>query len=135
MSCYICIYIFKFNYIMNECLLIKKSNNIKLFHVLCQKIPLEYQPCLWYSKFLALGVPWWLSWLSIWLLISSQVTISWFGLWGSVSGSALTVWGLLGILSSPSLSESLSQNKYINLKKSSDTHIHSLGQQIYTFIF
>ena len=37
--------------------------------------------------------------LSIRLLISAQVTISWFVSWSPESGSALTAWSLLGILS------------------------------------
>ena len=62
------------------------------------------------------GVPGWLSWLSIRLLVSAQVVISLFVGSSPVSGSALTIWNLLGILSlsislSVSLSLSLSQNK------------------------
>ena len=53
-----------------------------------------------------LGVPGWLSWLSIWLLISAQVMISWFVSSSPKTGSALTVQSLLGILS-PSLSAPL----------------------------
>ena len=39
---------------------------------------------------------------SVRLLISAQVTISWFVSSNPVSGSVLTVWSLLGILSLPS---------------------------------
>ena len=40
---------------------------------------------------------WWLSGLSIQLLISAQVMISWFVSWSPVSDSALTMQSLLGI--------------------------------------
>ena len=60
-----------------------------------------------------LGAPGWLSGLSIPLLISALVMISRF--MSPMSGSVLTMWGLLGILSHPlSLplpSALLSQNK------------------------
>ena len=56
---------------------------------------------------MTLGVPKWFSWLSVPLLISAQVMISRFVDSSPVSGSALTAWSLLGILSPP-LSLSLS---------------------------
>ena len=46
-----------------------------------------------------LGVRAWLSCLSVWLLILAQVMISWFMNLSPVSGSELTEWSLLGILS------------------------------------
>ena len=63
-----------------------------------------------------LGTPGWLRELSTQLLVSAQVTISWFVGSGPMSGSVMTVWGLLEILSPsapPPLvhSLSLSQNK------------------------
>ena len=45
--------------------------------------------------------PGWLSWLSVWLLISAQVMILWFLGSNPMSGSVLTAWSLLGILSLP----------------------------------
>ena len=48
-----------------------------------------------------LGVPGWLSLLSIQLLISAEVTISWFERLSPTLGSILTAWSLLGILSLP----------------------------------
>ena len=53
------------------------------------------------KKILADGALGWLSQLSLHLLISAQVMISWFMGWSSMSGSALTVWSLLRILSLP----------------------------------
>ena len=44
------------------------------------------------------GVPGWLSWLSVWPLISAQVMISGFMSLSPTSGSALTVWSLFRIL-------------------------------------
>ena len=43
-----------------------------------------------------LGVPGWLSWLSVQLLISAQVTVSWFVGLSPALGSALTTRNLLG---------------------------------------
>ena len=54
-----------------------------------------------------IGEPGWLSWLSIQLLTSAWVMISRFVRSSPTSGSVLTAWSLLGILS-PSLSLSLS---------------------------
>ena len=55
---------------------------------------------IWYQRFALKysrsGVPGWLSWLRVWLLISSHVMISQF----VGSSSMLTAWSLLGILSS-----------------------------------
>ena len=48
------------------------------------------------------GVPGWLSWLSVRLLISAQVVTSRFGSSTPASGSVLAAWSLFGILS-PSL--------------------------------
>ena len=45
--------------------------------------------------------PEWLSWLSVWFLVSAQVMISQFMKWSPASGSVLTVRSLLGILSLP----------------------------------
>ena len=56
------------------------------------------------------GMPGWLSWLSIWLLLLAQVVISLFMSSSPTSGSVLTVWSLLGILS---LSLSKSVNKIV----------------------
>ena len=61
----------------------------------------QISPIIFYNKFLELGVPGWLRWVSIRLLISAQVTISWFVSSSPMSGSALTVWSLLRILSPP----------------------------------
>ena len=47
------------------------------------------------------GVPWWLSWLSVQLLISVQVMTSWFVSSSPASDFALTVQSLLEILSLP----------------------------------
>ena len=61
-----------------------------------------------------------LSRLSASLLTSAQVMISWFVSSSPSSGSGLTVWSLLEILSlfpSPAYALFLSLNKYINLKK------------------
>ena len=55
------------------------------------------------KKLKNLGVPEWLSWLSVQLLISGQVVISRFMSLSPTWGSVLTVWSLLGILS-PSVS-------------------------------
>ena len=49
------------------------------------------------------GAPGWLSRLSIWLLVSTQVLISQFVSSSPMSSSALTVWSLFGILSPPPL--------------------------------
>ena len=49
------------------------------------------------------GVPGWLSWLSVHLLVSAHVVISLFVGLSPASGSVLTAWSLLGILC-PSLS-------------------------------
>ena len=54
-----------------------------------------------------IGAPWWLSWLSVRLLVSGQVMLAQFVNSSFVSGSALAVRSLLGILS-PSLSLCLS---------------------------
>ena len=51
------------------------------------------------SKPTTQGAPGWLSRLSIWLLILAEVMISWSMGSSPTSGSALTVWSLLGILS------------------------------------
>ena len=59
--------------------------------------------CLLYHKLFP-GAPGWLGGLSNRLLTLSQVMISWFVSSSPVSGSALTVWGLLGILCLLSLS-------------------------------
>ena len=59
-------------------------------------------------------VPGWLSQLDVRLLVSAQVMISQFVGLSPASGSVLTAWDLLGILSlsaAPSLMFSLSQNK------------------------
>ena len=48
-----------------------------------------------------MGAPGWLSQLSVRLLISVQVMISRFVELSPASGSVLTVWSLLGILSLP----------------------------------
>ena len=66
--------------------------------------------------------PGWLSWFSIQLMVSAQVMVSWFMSSSPTSGSVLTVCSLLGILSpslsaAPLLALSLSQNKYVHLKK------------------
>ena len=50
------------------------------------------------TNYTYLGAPQWLSWLSVQLLISTQVVISQFLSLSSTSGSALTAWSLLGIL-------------------------------------
>ena len=60
-----------------------------------------------------LGAPGWLSRLGVWLLISAQVMISGLVRLSPVLGSALTVQGLLGILS---LSLSLKTKKETFLK-------------------
>ena len=65
---------------------------------------------------ICLGVPGGLSQLSVWLLTSAQVMISRFIGLSPALGSALTVWSLLGILSSslwpsPVLLHTLFQNK------------------------
>ena len=70
------------------------------------------------------GIPGWLSWLNVYLLVSTQVMISQFMGSSPALGSVLAVWSLLGILSfSPlsvptllALSLSLSLSK-INFKK------------------
>ena len=68
------------------------------------------------KRWSALGVPGWLSQLSIQLLIEAQVMISQFVESSPVLGSALAEWSLLGILSPslsalPPLMPFLSQNK------------------------
>ena len=71
-------------------------------------------PICFTKKQQTMGVPGWLSWLSIRLLISAQVMISQFTGSGPASVSALTAWSLLGILGfslSLSLCPSPPQNK------------------------
>ena len=66
-----------------------------------------------------LWAPGWLSQLSVRLLISVQVTISQFVGSSPTSGSVLTVWGLLGILSLclyPSPAHALSPSLSLKLK-------------------
>ena len=52
----------------------------------------------------SLGVPGWFSQLSLWLLVSAQVMISQLMSPSPSSGSVLTMWSQLGILSLRSLS-------------------------------
>ena len=54
---------------------------------------------LTHTKMSTPGAPGWLSQLSVSLLISVQVMMLWFVRLHPVLGSALTAWGLLGILS------------------------------------
>ena len=54
-----------------------------------------------FSKKLGDGVPGWLSWLSLRLLISAQFMFTWFVGSSLESGSALTAWSPVGILSLP----------------------------------
>ena len=68
------------------------------------------------NYFKTFGVPGWLSWLSVQLLVLAQVVISWIVSSSLTSVSLLTAWSLLDILSLPfsvplscSLSMSLSQ--------------------------
>ena len=68
------------------------------------------------------GAPAWLSWSSIWLLISAQVMIWWFVRSSPTSGSVLTVQSLLGILPLP-LSAPL-------LLVCTRAHTHSLSLKI-----
>ena len=81
------------------------------------------QCCEWTVKETKEGNPGWLSWLSIRLLISSEVMISQFVGLSPMLDSVLTGWGLLRILSlsfclSPACTFHLSLFKYINkLKK------------------
>ena len=64
------------------------------------------------------GVPGWLSWLNIWLLILARVMISLFVSLSPALGSARTVWSLLGILSfCPSPTRSLSLSLSLSLSK------------------
>ena len=72
-------------------------------------------------KTLLLGVPEWLSWLNVQLLVSAQVMISQFVGSSPTSSSALTVWSPLWVLCSPlslllPLSHCLSLSK-INIYK------------------
>ena len=53
--------------------------------------------------------------LSVWLLISAQVTVSRFVGSNPVSGSALTAWRLLSVSLCPSRTPCLSHTKYINI--------------------
>ena len=71
-------------------------------------------------KCLPVGVPGWLSRLSIWILISVQVMISWLSRSSPASRSTLSLLGVLSLLSLllPCLcARALSQNKQINVKK------------------
>ena len=61
-------------------------------------------------------VPGWLSQFSIWLLILVQVMISWFLRSSPKSGSMLTAWSLLRILSLPLSLPLPPKNKLINFK-------------------
>ena len=61
------------------------------------------------------GMPGWFSRLSSWLLISAQVIISQVVRSSPTSGSELTVWSLLGILSLP-LSLPLPHSRVLSLK-------------------
>ena len=75
-----------------------------------------------------IGVPGWLSWWSVWLLILAQVMISRLAALSPRSGSVLTALSLIGILSLPlsalpptilslSLSLSLKINKHLKKEK------------------
>ena len=88
-----------------------------------------------------LGVPGWLNRLSVWLLVSAQVMISWFMGLSPSSGSVITAWSLLGILSfslslslcpSPayalSLSLSLKKNTFFKVKKNKSSFLNHLLQ-------
>ena len=73
----------------------------------------------------SVGVPGWLSWLSVRLLILAQVMISHLMSSSTASGSALAVWSLLGFLSPPSLSAS-----FFSFPSSSCAHALSLSLKI-----
>ena len=60
---------------------------------------LQLQTSLLSLKDYCPGAPGWLSWLSVQILVSARIMISWLMSLSPASGSALTVWSLLGILS------------------------------------
>ena len=100
--------------------------------------------CIALKKKKYIGAPGWLSQLRLWLLVSAQVMISRFMGSSPVSGSVLSVWSLLGILSlsvslslslslcsSPAHVHTLSQNKKINTKKVYIFEVWEHEHQIY----
>ena len=77
-------------------------NIVSFFRTLCKHSVYNHLLLApFYSKRCLLGVPGWLSLLSIGLLIWAQVMISWFSSLSPTSGSMLTAHSLLGILSLP----------------------------------
>ena len=72
---------------------------INLYHFLLVPFVLITFKNFFKNKKIFIGMPGWLSWLSVWLLVSAQVMISQFVSLSPTLGSTLIMQSLLGVLS------------------------------------